>query len=71
MAELTSTFGFGYNQLIVARVQAKNSRGWSELSPTSTSLVYSEVVPMQVQGLSNGVLTTETEINVVWAQLVT
>jgi hypothetical protein len=48
-----------------------NLRGWSELSDTNTVSVYTEVVPLVVQQPMNGVLTTETEIDVYWPVLAT
>ena len=49
MEELTGPrFSLGYNQFIKAKVQARNYRGWSELSNTNTVGVYSEVVPQAV-----------------------
>lgn len=50
MSELTdpAKFNLPYGRLIVAKVQARNSAGWSQLSDSNTDGAYSEVVPQAV-----------------------
>ena len=72
MEELTSEkYALEYNELIIARVQAQNPRGWGEISDPNTDGALAEVIPKQVQNLLNGPLTTETEIDLYWTELTT
>ena len=73
MQELTdpTKFNLPYGRLVVAKVQAQNSAGWGQLSDSNTAGASTEVVPMAVQGLSRGPLTSETQSEIQWTALAT
>lgn len=64
-------YSLPYNKFISAKVQAFNPRGWGDLSDVNTLGVYAEVVPLVVDQPRNGLLTTETEVDLEWTELTT
>ena len=72
MSELTEpALSLAYNSFISVKVQAFNLRGWSSLSDVNTNGARVEIVPVKIDLPMNGVLTTETQIDVKWNPLTT
>ena len=72
MSELTEpALSLAYNSFISVKVQAFNLRGWGSLSDVNTNGARVEIVPVKNDLPMNGVLTTETQIDVNWNPLTT
>jgi hypothetical protein len=56
---------------VQAKVQAYNSRGWGDLSSANLLGALAEVVPVAMYSPMNGLLTTETELDITWLALTT
>lgn len=62
-------FNLQYNQLIQARVQAKNVIGWNEVSEPNTLGATVRTEPVQMGATTRGSSTSENQIEVLWTAL--
>lgn len=73
MSEITDAgmFSYSIDEPIYAKVQARNIKGWSTLSPANAGTTTAEVVPGEIDPPIRGGATTQTQVQVLWADLVT
>jgi len=66
MTALTSSpYSFPYGYSVIARVRARNSLGWSAWSSEGSGATV-QTVPQQMGAVTNGALTTNQQIQLMW-----
>ena len=70
MTELrASPYNLVYGNLVVAKVQAYNSKGWSSLSPANAAGATIQTEPQAMSAPARGATTSETQIEVTWTAI--
>lgn len=64
-------YSLAYGNSVIAQVRSHNSRGWSSLSPDSTTVATVATEPTQMASPAKGSSTSESQIQVTWTALST
>lgn len=64
-----SPYSLAYGTLVIAKVQAYNTKGWSSLSPANVAGATIETEPTAMSAPSNGASTSASQIEVTWSAI--